>query len=162
MLSEFRGRMLNHGETLYQRGERELAIQFYEALGCEVVDTHTPCETGSTILYAFPDPDEHDRLNNVLYLSEIRDQQWDLEEALADRLSHDAELAATFESYRLKARTAPHGIPHFGLRSRRSRASQQCSIGSRTSCPRRSRTESRYAPGPRARRTLTPALLRAA
>ena len=45
LLSDYSGHMLNHVETLYQRGERELAIALFEALGCRVVDTETPCET---------------------------------------------------------------------------------------------------------------------
>jgi hypothetical protein len=115
-LADYQGRMLNHVEVLYQRGERELAVAFFEALGCEVVDTLTPCERGSTILYVWPDTAEHDRLNNVLYLSEVRDPQWKLEQTLADRLDRDPELADAFAAYRHKARTAPHGTPHFGLR----------------------------------------------
>jgi hypothetical protein len=115
-LSDYQGRMLNHVELLYQRGERELAILFFEALGCEVIDTETPCETGSTILYVFPERSEHDRVNNVLYLSEVRDPQWQLEQVLGDRLGHDPELAAAVAAFRHKARTAPHGTPHFGLR----------------------------------------------
>jgi hypothetical protein len=116
LLSDYSGHMLNHVETLYQRGERELAIALFEALGCQVVDTETPCETGATILYVFPEAREQDRLNNVVYLSEIRDQQWDLEQALQERLTGDSQLSDALERYKTKARTAPHGITHFGLR----------------------------------------------
>src|SRR5204862_7893830 len=115
-LADYQGRMLNHVEVLYQRGERELAVMFFEALGCEVVDTLTPCETGSTILYVWPDAAEHDRLNNVLYLSEVRHPQWKLEQTLADPLAHDPELAAAFAALRPQARPAPPGTPPFGLR----------------------------------------------
>ena len=79
-LSDYRGHLVNHVETLYQPGERHLAISFLEALGCEVVDSEAPCETGSTILYAWPERGQRDRLNNVVYLSECRPAQWVLEE----------------------------------------------------------------------------------
>lgn len=115
-LADYHGHMVNHVETLYQTGERELAIRFAEALGCTVVDSETAISTGSTILYAFPDPKEQDRLNNVLYISEIRPAQKALEDALKPLL-HDAGPAAkAFDAYVHKALHHPHGTPHFGLR----------------------------------------------
>jgi len=116
-LAGYRGRLLNHVETLYQRGERELAIRFVETLGCTVVDTDARVgETGSTILYAFPDPKEQDRLNNVIYMSEIRPAQQALEDALRPLLRADGPAARAFEGYVERALARPHGIPHFGIR----------------------------------------------
>jgi hypothetical protein len=116
LLTEYRGRLLNHVELLYQRGERDLAIAFFEALGCRVVATDREIETGSTILCVYPEPDECDIVNNVLYLSEVRDPQWELERALAGAVDRDPALAAAVAAFRHKAATAPHGNPHFGLR----------------------------------------------
>jgi hypothetical protein len=115
-LTEYRGRLLNHVEILYQRGERDLALLFFETLGCTVVDTARDAGTGSTIVCVYPEETEQDRLNNVIYLSEVREQQWQLERVLAERLRDDAELRAAVECYDEKARRAPHGITHFGLR----------------------------------------------
>ena len=115
-LTEYQGRLLNHVELLYQRGERDLAVLFFEALGCTVVDTSRDAGTGSTILCVYPEETEQDRLNNVMYLSEVRAPQWELERVLGERLRDDPELRAAVERYEAKARTAPHGITHFGLR----------------------------------------------
>src|SRR5262245_28254129 len=92
LLTDYPGRLLNHGELLYQRGERELAKQFFELLGCTIVDTATDAGTGSTILYVYPEATCQDRLNNVVYLSEIREPQYQLEQVLATRLRDDEEL----------------------------------------------------------------------
>jgi hypothetical protein len=64
----------------------------------------------------YPEETEQDRLNNVIYLSEVREPQWDLERVLAERVRDDAELRAALERYDTKARRSPHGITHFGLR----------------------------------------------
>jgi hypothetical protein len=117
-LREYDGHLLNHVEILYQRGERELAVKFFEALGCTVVDTPAKSETGSTYMCVYPEVTEQDAVNNVLYLSEIREAQWRLERVLEARMRADGELRDAFEQYDVKARTKPHGITHFGLRYR--------------------------------------------
>jgi len=116
LLTDYPGRLLNHVEILYQRGERELAKQFFAVLGCTVIDTATESGTGSTILYVYPEATCQDRLNNVMYLSEIREPQWQLEQILAARLRDDIELREAIERYDHKARHEPHGTTHFGLR----------------------------------------------
>ena len=70
VVTAYRGRLFNHIEILYRRGERELAKQFFEFLGCTIVDTQTDSGVGSSILYVYPEPTCQDRLNNVVYLSE--------------------------------------------------------------------------------------------
>jgi hypothetical protein len=116
LLTDYPGRLLNHVEILYQRGERELAKSFFEFLGCTIVDTATDSGTGSSILYVYPEPTCQDRLNNVCYLSEIRPPQWEFEQILKARLTDDPELRQALDSYQHKARHEPHGITHFGLR----------------------------------------------
>jgi hypothetical protein len=116
LLTEYPGRLLNHVELLYQRGERELAKRFFELLGCTIVDTQTDSGTGSSILYVYPEASCQDRLNNVCYLSEIREPQWQLEQVLNARLHGDDELRDALAKYDHKARHHPHGISHFGLR----------------------------------------------
>lgn len=116
LLTDYPGRLVNHIEILYQRGERELAKQFFALLGCTIVDTETDSGTGSSILYVYPEPTCQDRLNNVVYLSEIRQPQWELEQVLQTRIAVDAELRDAIAAYDRKARREPHGITHFGLR----------------------------------------------
>ena len=116
LLTDYPGRLLNHVEILYRRGERELAKAFFALLGCTIVDTQTDSGTGSSILYVYPEASCQDRLNNVFYLSEIREPQWHLEQLLEARLTEDAELRDAVARYDDKARNHPHGISHFGLR----------------------------------------------
>ncbi len=116
LLTDYPGRLLNHVEILYQRGERELAKSFFTVLGCTILDTATDSGTGSTILYVYPEATCQDRLNNVVYLSEIREPQWQLERVLEARLIDDRELREAIERYDHKARHDPHGVTHFGLR----------------------------------------------
>ncbi|MCB0995733.1 MAG: hypothetical protein KDB21_11615 [Acidimicrobiales bacterium] len=116
LLTDYPGRLVNHVEILYQPGERELAKRFFEFLGCSIVDTETDSGTGSSILYVYPEPTCQDRLNNVIYLSEIRPPQREFERLLNERLADDDELRAALDAYDHKARNEPHGITHFGLR----------------------------------------------
>jgi hypothetical protein len=116
LLTDYPGRLVNHIEILYQRGERELAKQFFAFLGCTIVDTETDSGTGSSILFVYPEPTCQDRLNNVVYLSEIRPPQWELEQLLNKRIATDPELRDAVATYDRKARNEPHGITHFGLR----------------------------------------------
>ncbi|MDG2003025.1 MAG: hypothetical protein P8J20_06800 [Novosphingobium sp.] len=110
------GKGLNHVEVLYQRGDRELAMEFMELLGCTVVPTPQVNETGSTYICVHPDEGDQDPVNNVLYLSEIRPAQHDLEEVLKASIAKEKALTEVVDAYRHKARTLPYGIPHFGLR----------------------------------------------
>jgi hypothetical protein len=116
LYSGYDGKGLNHVETLYQRGERELAMAFTRMLGCTPIETPQASERGSTYICVHPDDGDRDGMNNVLYLSEIRDPQHDLEQALKVRFAADGELAGLVGAYRDKATNKPFGIPHFGLR----------------------------------------------
>ena len=115
-LTDYPGRLVNHVEILYRRGDRELAKQFFALLGCTIVDTRTDSGTGSSILFVYPEPTCQDRMNNVVYLSEIREPQHELEQVLRARIAGDPELREALERYDHKARHEPHGIAHFGLR----------------------------------------------
>ncbi len=116
LFSRYPGIGINHVEVLYNRGERALATRFLELLGCVVEPTTQKNETGSTYIIVHPDRHEDDPVNNVMYLSEVREQQHDLERILSSRAGQDAELGTALEAYKAKARSRPHGIPHFGLR----------------------------------------------
>jgi hypothetical protein len=116
LYSGYDGKGLNHVELLYQRGERQLAMEFTRMLGCTPIETPQVNETGSTYICVHPDDEDRDGMNNVLYLSEIRAPQHDLEQGLKKSFAANTDLAALVEAYRHKARTLPYGIPHFGLR----------------------------------------------
>jgi hypothetical protein len=116
LYSGYEGKGLNHVELLYQRGERQLAMDFTRMLGCTPIETPQVNETGSTYICVHPDDADRDGMNNVLYLSEIRMPQHELEQGLRKNFAADTELATLLEAYRHKAQTLPYGIPHFGLR----------------------------------------------
>jgi hypothetical protein len=116
LYSGYDGKGLNHVEVLYQRGERALAMRFAQMLGCTPIETSQVNETGSTYICVHPDDDDRDGQNNVLYFSEIRAPQHELEQGLRKSFAADADLAKLVDAYRHKAATLPFGIPHFGLR----------------------------------------------
>lgn len=116
MMAEYRGNMLNHVEALYRAGDRDIAIEMGEVLGCVVVDTGIDAGAGSTFLSVHPNPDDLDIDNNAFYLSEITPVHAAVEETLEDLIASNAELRKSVSSYRDKALNWPFSIPHFGLR----------------------------------------------
>lgn len=103
------GRLLNHVELVYAPGERALAAQLFETLGCRVVDN------GGAWLAAKIDGESSDLRNNVLYASEVTPEQWRFEQALR-RAAGAGELAAAESSYRALLAERPQLAPHFGIR----------------------------------------------
>ena len=100
-------RRLTHVELLYRPGERMLAKKFFELLGCAVVDQD------GTFFTAFIEPlAARDYANNVVYASEIRADQWTLEQEIA------IEAAATCQLLRVVTRREPQRSTHFGFRVR--------------------------------------------
>lgn len=109
-LVDYRGRMLNHVEMLYQPGERRLAIKALEALGCKVAGGDRPTMTAHVAL------DGEDAVNNVLYASEVAPEQWALEQAFKRATQSNTDLAKAYAVYQDRYRNRPHGIAHFGIR----------------------------------------------
>ena len=103
------GRLLNHVELVYAPGERALAAQFFQTLGCRVVDN------GGVWFVAKIDEESSDLRNNVLYASEVTPEQWRFEQALR-RAAGAGELAAAETSYRALLAERPQLAPHFGIR----------------------------------------------
>ncbi|MGF7237482.1 MAG: hypothetical protein ACQSGP_21340 [Frankia sp.] len=106
---------LNHVELLHRPGEGQLAVQLFETLGCTVVDISKELGSSSTYIGVFPGAGQSDTLNNVLYVSEIRDPQQQIEDVLERRAKDDGELRAALEQYD-QARKKPGHVMHFGLR----------------------------------------------
>jgi hypothetical protein len=116
VMTQHRGGLLNHLEALYRPGDRELAIEFVEALGCTTTDTDFATETGATYISVHPHGAELDPLNNVFYVSEMLPGQVRLEDMLRAKIDGDEALQQAIAGYREKARNFSFGIPHFGLR----------------------------------------------
>ncbi len=117
-IAQYRGNMLNHVEALYRPGDRDLAIEFGELLGCVVADTGIDAGDGTTFLAVHPNADDLDVDNNAFYLSEVTPEHRAVETILAQLSDGSAALRESLDRYRDKARSWPFGIPHFGIRYR--------------------------------------------
>lgn len=115
-IAEYTGNLLNHLETLYRPGEREIAIRMATALGCAISDTGFKGDGDESFLAVHPNPADPDPRNNAFFMSPMRPEQQALEARLVQLAQEDAGLAATLETYRYTARTKPFGVPHFALR----------------------------------------------
>jgi hypothetical protein len=115
-IADYEGTLLSHVESLYRPGERELAIELVEALGCVVSDTGFKGDGADTFLAVHPNPDDQDVQNNAFYMSQIRPEQLLVEERLKQVVAQDQALAEAMEAYRQVARSKPFGVPHFSLR----------------------------------------------
>jgi len=107
--------VLSHIEVTYRRGDRQLAIDLFEALGCKTYDTETKSLTGATYISAHPDPNDRS-LDNVLYVSEMTDQQCALEKVLREKVEADPDLREACEAYRGLAGEKPFGLCHIAIR----------------------------------------------
>lgn len=117
-IDDYTGRFINHVEALYRPGERALAIELAEALGCTISDTGFAEGEGDTFLAVHPDPVDRDMKNNAFYISEMTREHCLLEDALRKQVDQSANLRAMLDDYRGIARSRPFGIPHFGVRYR--------------------------------------------
>jgi hypothetical protein len=100
------GRLLTHVELVYRPGERALAIELFELLGCRPVDR------GGEYFTAFIEPSDRDYVSNVLYASEVTPSQWALERAFGA----ESALATPTLAYLDHLRRQPQRSFHFGLR----------------------------------------------
>lgn len=107
--------LLSHVEAVYRPGDRQLAIDLFEALGCKTFDTGTKSPAGDSYISVHPDPDDRSH-DNVLYLSEMPVEQASLEGVLRTRIEHDEELRAARDRYRGFAGERPFGLSHVALR----------------------------------------------
>jgi hypothetical protein len=109
------GALLNHIEAVYRPGERQLAIDLFEALGCATADTGVMNETGSSYVAVHPDPGDCN-YDNVIYLGEMAGEQLKLEDMLRQRSDSDSELRATLDAFRSSAHERPFGHAHIAVR----------------------------------------------
>lgn len=107
--------VLSHVEAQYRPGDRQLAIDLFEAMGCKTYDTGAKSPAGSTYISVHPDPGERG-LDNVLYLSEMPAAQCRLEDVLRQRIESDEELRVSRDLYRGMAHERPFGLSHIAVR----------------------------------------------
>jgi hypothetical protein len=107
--------VLSHVEAVYRPGDRQLAIDLFEALGCKTYDTGTKSPAGSTYVSVHPDPDVRGQ-DDVLYLSQMPAEQCRLEDVLRKRIAADEELRAVRDVYRCMANERPFGLSHVAMR----------------------------------------------
>ena len=114
-------RLLNHLELVYAPGERGLARRLLEGLGFRVVDPQCdpiPENLGPAAgpyLIVYLDPANDDVIDNVLYASEVREDQWRFESALRERIEADEALAKRHEALRAAYTGMPQAMTHFGV-----------------------------------------------
>ena len=114
-ISDFSGNLFSHVAAVYRPGERDLAVEFVEALGCVAMDTAGMADSGSPFISVHPDPDDRDPINNVFYLSEMMPQQLALEKALKDETDTNPKLREMVAAFGRTALASPASTPHFAL-----------------------------------------------
>lgn len=116
-----RAHLLNHVEFVYAPGDRALVRAFLEALGLRVLDPQTdptPPELGPAAgpyLIVYLAEGDDDLIDNVVYASEVRPEQWAFESALRDRVAADGELQFLQAAHRGAYAALPQAMPHVGL-----------------------------------------------
>jgi len=113
--------LLNHVEFVYAPGDRSLARTFLEALGFRVLDPQTdptPPELGPAAgpyLIVYLAEGDDDLIDNVVYASEVRPEQWAFESALEEHLASDDTLRALHARHRESYAALPQAMTHVGL-----------------------------------------------
>lgn len=115
-IADYTGNLLNHVETLYRPGERQIAVRMVLALGCSISDTGFHGDGDESFLAVHPNPADPDIRNNAFFMSPMRPEQQAVEERLRRFVEEDAAFSRKLERYRHVARAKPFGVPHFALR----------------------------------------------
>lgn len=103
---------LNHVELVYRPGERALALEVLEVLGC------TTADSGGIWARGLVDPGRVALAadsNNVLYVSEVPPEQWALEEGLREAMG-SGTLGSARHAFDERLRREPQRSAHFGIR----------------------------------------------
>ncbi|MFJ3779006.1 hypothetical protein ACIPX0_45795 [Streptomyces sp. NPDC090075] len=107
---------ISHVELMHRPGELDLAIKFFETLGCVTEDLTEDFNAPWTITGIFSGKaDRGDVLNNVLYLSELREPDAQLDRHLSALAAGEDELGEALRAYD-QIRRRPGDVTHFGLR----------------------------------------------
>lgn len=114
-ISDYQGNLFSHVAAVYRPGERDIAVEFVEALGCVAADTQGQADSGSPFISVHPNHGDRDPLNNVFYLSQMMPQQFALEQALKQQMDGNLALSDAFKAYLEAMLASPASIPHFAL-----------------------------------------------
>jgi hypothetical protein len=114
-ISDYAGNLLSHVAAVYRPGERDLAVEFVEALGCAAADTPGKAASGSPFVSVHANPDDRDPINNVCYLSLMMPEQLALEQAIVEQMAASPSLADAARAYREAMIAEPASNPHFAL-----------------------------------------------
>lgn len=113
--------LLNHVEFVYAPGDRALVRSFLEALDLRVLDPQTdptPPELGPAagpyLIVHLAEGDD-DLIDNVVYASEARPEQWAFESALREHIAAEGELTSLQSAYRAAYSELPQAMTHVGL-----------------------------------------------
>jgi hypothetical protein len=101
-------RRLNHVETVYRPGEREIAVAALELLGCRVTELQG-------FLFAVIDPATGNGIDNAIYSSQVTEEQWNFEHALTQAINTDEKLSDAATKYREQMSTHPQYVFHIGI-----------------------------------------------
>jgi len=102
---------VNHVELVYRPGERLLARQTMELLGCATSDA------GGVWVTVQVDPHRSGAdSNNVCYFSEATPEQWALEVELRRSFEGPGALGDAWRSFCGRMRAEPQRSSHFGIR----------------------------------------------
>jgi hypothetical protein len=116
-IAQYDGKLLSHVKAVYRPGERALAIELAEALGCAITDTgFESADGGGTFLAVHPNPDDRNIQNNVFFISQMTPAQQALEAQLRRLSVEDGALRESLAGYRDNARAQPFGVAHFAFR----------------------------------------------
>ncbi len=107
---EAQNRMLNHIEVVFRPGEKAMAMELFDLLGCRVRDK------GGPGFIAHADGDKPSRIYNIIYVSEVSPEQWRFEEQLQRQLGQDGPLADAYAGFDALVRRLPYKATHFGVR----------------------------------------------
>jgi hypothetical protein len=109
-------RQINHSEMLYRPGERDLAIRFFEALGCAVNEIDAGA-LGRYLVIRI-EPSDRNIGRNSFYCSEVRPAQWEFEQELLRQLDDaSSALAIARRPFREMIDTQAYAAGHIGIRT---------------------------------------------
>lgn len=115
-ISDYRGTLLNHLEANYRPGDRDLAVEFVEALGLVAAPLEFTKTSPRPLIAIHPNKDDRDPTTNVIFIYEMAPAQTELDMVLRKKLEADPELKQAMSGFRTSLQQYPGGSPHFGLR----------------------------------------------
>ncbi len=105
------GKLLGHVELLHRPGERNVICKVMDTLGFGVLD-----RPDQRYLIFNVDKARANNATNVIYASEVTQEQWRFEQLLQKDLGANKELGQAFQDYVRLFKRKPQDATHFGIR----------------------------------------------